>query len=131
MSGVSERANGGANGPVLYASISYYFNPKWVAPLYAIVSPNLAPIMRTTTAVIFSIFLWFVAINEPIEKKNSETEQRIICIFMRKNKRNEDVLEWRMRWKDYRPLQCQMPLKKPAQWKRYTVIQEISKLGCK
>ena len=27
VSGASERANGGANGPVLYASISYNFSP--------------------------------------------------------------------------------------------------------
>ena len=27
MSGASERANGGANGPVLYASIPYHLNP--------------------------------------------------------------------------------------------------------
>ena len=26
---MSERANGGANGPVLYASISYHLNPLW------------------------------------------------------------------------------------------------------
>ena len=27
MSGASERVNGGANGPVLYASISYHLKP--------------------------------------------------------------------------------------------------------
>ena len=30
MSGASERANGGANGPILYASISLSFNPPWI-----------------------------------------------------------------------------------------------------
>ena len=36
MSGASERANGGANGPVLYASISYHFKPPWDGAMFGI-----------------------------------------------------------------------------------------------
>ena len=35
MSGASERANGGANGPVLYALISYHLNPLCTALMYS------------------------------------------------------------------------------------------------
>ena len=43
VSGASERASGRANGPVLYASISYHFNPQRAEPRAEVAEWHLFP----------------------------------------------------------------------------------------